>query len=129
MRKISVTVGLLLVLGATPVPAHHNMSAIFDFNLRVTQTGVLTGLDWRNPHIYLMVNVEDETGAVESWSFEGPAPSFFRNRDVGRTDFETAIGQEVTVEASRARDGSPSGLIREVRLQNGAMISACPQNC
>ena len=129
MSKVSVTAVLLVVLSATPSLAHHNMSAIFDFNLRVTQTGVLTELDWRNPHIYLIVDVENEAGAVETWSFEGPAPSFFRNRDVGRTAFEDAIGQHITVEASRARDGSTSGLIREVKLENGAVISSCPQNC
>ena len=118
----------LAILIAAPVWAHHNMSALFDFNDRVTHSGVLTKLDWRNPHIYMVVDVESE-GRVEAWSFEGPPPGFFRNRNVDRTHFEESLGMKVTVEASRARDGSLSGLIREVRLADGTVVSACPQNC
>lgn len=105
------------------------MAAIFDFSQRVTQTGVLRELDWRNPHVSLLVEVEDETGDLETWSFEGPAPAFFRNRSLGRSDLEGSVGKIVTIEASLARDGSMSGLIREVTLANGVVVSACPQNC
>jgi hypothetical protein len=105
------------------------MSAIFDFNQRFTSTGTLTKVDWRNPHIYLVVDVRNDQGVVESWSFEGPSPIFFRDRDVGRADFEGSTTKQVKVEASRARDGSRSGLIREVVLADGKVVSMCPQNC
>jgi hypothetical protein len=111
-----------------PAWTHHNMSALFDFNQVVTQTGSLSDLDWRNPHIYLLVEVENE-GLVETWRFEGPPPGFFRNRNVDRSTFENFLGRIVTVEASRARDGSASGLIRQVMLTDGTVVSACPQNC
>lgn len=118
----------LIVIAAGSAWAHHNMSAIFDFNQVVTQTGALADLDWRNPHIYIFVEVEDDDG-VETWSFEGPPPNFFRNRNVDRSTFEGFLGESVTVEASRARDGSPSGLMRQVTLTDGTVVSACPQNC
>jgi len=121
--------GALALAAATTATAHHNMSAVFDFDQRFTQTGVLTRADWRNPHIYLMVEVKDDQGQAESWSFEGPSPNFFRTRNIGREAFENAIGKTVTVEASRARDGSLSGLIRVVTLPDGMEISLCPQNC
>jgi hypothetical protein len=108
--------------------AHHNMSAMFDFNQVVTRTGTLAELDWRNPHIYMLVDVED-AGKVERWSFEGPPPGFFRDRNVDRPAFEASKGKSVTVEASRARNGSSSGLIRQVTLNDGTVVSACPQNC
>jgi hypothetical protein len=108
--------------------AHHNMSAIFDFNDRVTMKGTLSTIDWRNPHIELVVAAE-EGGQVVTWKIEGPSPSFFRTRDVGRADFEAAIGKTVTAEASRARDGSRSGLLRLINLPGGKSVSACPQNC
>jgi len=108
--------------------AHHNMSAMFDFNQVVTRTGTLAELDWRNPHIYMLVDVED-AGQVERWSFEGPPPGFFRDRNVDRPAFEASKGKSVTVEASRARNGSASGLIRQVTLNDGTVVSACPQNC
>jgi len=118
----------LILLAAGSAWAHHNMSAMFDFSQVVTRTGTLAELDWRNPHIYMLVDVED-AGKVERWSFEGPPPGFFRDRNVDRPAFEASKGKSVTVEASRARNGSASGLIRQVTLNDGTVVSACPQNC
>lgn len=122
---VFVALATLLVSGSTW--AHHNMSALFDFNDRVTLSGTLTKIDWRNPHIYLFVDSKGEQ--VQTWSIEGPPPGFFRNRDVDKSDFEKAIGKNVTAEASRARDGSRSGLLRVITLPDGKVVSACPQNC
>jgi hypothetical protein len=66
---------------------------------------------------------------AQAWSIEGPPPSFFRARDISRTDVENAIGKEVTAEVSRARDGSNAGLLRVMTLPDGKVVSACPQNC
>ena len=111
------------------VSAHHNMSALFDVTQRFTQTGTLTKVDWRNPHIYVFVDVKTEQGAIEHWAFEGPSPGFFRQRDVGKENFESSMEKGVKVEASRARDGSHTGLMREITLADGKIVSACPQNC
>jgi PhoPQ-activated pathogenicity-related protein len=105
------------------------MSALFDFSQRFTTTGTLTKVDWRNPHIYVFVDAKNEKGQVETWSFEGPAPGFFRQRDVGKENFESSMQKSIKVEASRARDGSHAGLIREITLADGKLVSACPQNC
>jgi len=123
------SIALFAVLLASEAVAHHNMTARFDFNDRVTVKGTLTKLDWRNPHIYLTVEVNDAGGAMETWQIEGPSPSFFRVRNVGKEDFEQALGKNITVELSRARDKSLSGLIRTLTLPNGKVVSACPQNC
>lgn len=117
------------VLVAAQAWAHHNMTAVFDFNDRVTVTGTLTAIDWRNPHTYFTVQAKGAGGATETWQIEGPSPSFFRIRDVGKPDFEDSVGKNVTVELSRARDKSRSGLIRTFTLSNGKIVSACPQNC
>jgi hypothetical protein len=66
---------------------------------------------------------------VQTWSLEGPSPSFFRARDINKSDVETALSKTVTAEASRARDGSRAGLLRTMTLPDGKVISACPQNC
>jgi Family of unknown function (DUF6152) len=108
--------------------AHHNMSALFDFNDRVTLNGTLTKMDWRNPHIYLSVDAK-RGASTEEWSIEGPAPNFFRTRDITKADIEMAVGKTVTAEVSRARNGSHSGLIRTMTLPDGRVVSACPQNC
>jgi hypothetical protein len=108
--------------------AHHNMSARYDFNDRVTITGTLSELDWRNPHIELRVTVDGEGGAGP-WSVEGPPPGYFRTREINRSHVEAALGKTVTAEVSRARDGSPAGLLRTMTLPSGEVFSACPQNC
>lgn len=127
-RVCSCMVFAILLLG-TGTSAHHNMTALFDFNDRITVTGTLTKIDWRNPHIYLSIDVKKATGASEAWQGEGPSPSWFRIRDVGKADFEKSIEKTLTLELSRARDKSLSGLIRTVTLPDGRVLSACPQNC
>ncbi len=126
--RIAVSAMLTTIL-AGAAWAHHNMSALYDFNNRVSMTGTLSKFDWRNPHIQLIVDAKGDKDQVEIWTLEGPAPSFFRNRDVSKADFEGAFGKTVTFEASRARDGSHSGLLRVMTLPGGKIVSACPQNC
>jgi len=120
---------VLAVLLAGSAWAHHNMSALFDFNDRVTRTGTITKIDWRNPHVAVFIDAKGNGNEVQNWSIEGPPPSFFRARDINKVDFENAIGKPVTAEASRARDGSRSGLLRMLTLPDGKVVSACPQNC
>lgn len=129
LLRLLVVLPVFAALLASQANAHHNMTAVFDFNDRVTFTGTLTAVDWRNPHTYFTVEVKAAGGAVESWQSEGPAPSFFRIRDVGKADFEASVGKNVTVEVSRARDKSRFGLIRTFTLADGKVVSACPQNC
>lgn len=130
LRSTALFAAFALLLAGSAA-AHHNMSALFDFNDRVTVSGTLTRLDWRNPHIYVFVDGKTATGqaAAQAWSIEGPPPSFFRAREINRTDIEAAIGKEVTAEVSRARDGSTAGLLRVMTLPDGKVVSACPQNC
>ena len=130
IRRIPVFVVFAVVLlSGNRASAHHNMTALFDFNDRVTLTGTLSKLDWRNPHTYLTIDVKGATGAMESWQAEGPSPSWFRIRDIGKADFENSMGKPLTLELSRARDKSLSGLIRTLTLPTGRVVSACPQNC
>ena len=126
-RGVLIVVAVMLTAGSAS--AHHNMSAVFDFSDRVTLTGTLTKIDWRNPHIELIVDAKIDGNQVQTWSIEGPPPSFFRVRDVNKSDVETALGKTVTAEASRARDGSRSGLLRVMTLPSGKVVTACPQNC
>jgi Family of unknown function (DUF6152) len=123
---VSIVV-VTLWLGAT-ASAHHNMTALFNLHDKVTLSGKLTKVDWRNPHIYLTMDANFD-GQLQTWSIEGPAPAFFRTRDVTKEDVFSAVGQTVTAEASRARDGSNSGLLRLMNLPGGKILSACPQNC
>ena len=129
--RTTLLVTLAVTLLAGSAWAHHNMSALFDFNDRVTVTGTLTKLDWRNPHIYVFIDGKTtaDQPQAQAWSAEGPAPSFFRAQNINKVDVEAYIGKPVTAEMSRARDGSNTGLLRIMTLSDGKVVSACPQNC
>ena len=94
IRRICSCIVFAVLLFGNGASAHHNMTALFDFNDRVTVTGTLTKIDWRNPHIYLTIDVKNAKGAMENWQGEGPAPSWFRIRDVGKADFEKSIEKD-----------------------------------
>jgi len=123
-----IFVALAVLAFADTALAHHNMSAIYDFNDRISISGTLTKIDWRNPHIELIVDSKNGT-ETQTWALEGPSPSFFRARDINKSDIEAALNKTVKAEASRARDGSRAGLLRVMTLPDGKLISACPQNC
>ena len=129
MKRSLAAAFALVLLVAGSAWAHHNMSAVFDVNQRFTVTGTLMKLDWRNPHIFLSVDVTSDQGQVETWLFEGQNPGAFRAKAIGKSDFVNSIDKTITVEASRARDGSLLGLIRQITLADGTVVSACPQYC
>jgi len=122
-RSVLVLLGVVLL--TVSESAHHNMTALFDLNDRVSLSGTLTKVDWRNPHIYLDVDARRDGGTVEAWKAEGPPPNFFKTRDTPKADFEKAIGKAITLEVSRARDGSRSGLMRIITLSGGKVVSLC----
>jgi len=129
--RTRVALALALTLLAGSAWAHHNMSALFDFNDRVTVSGTLAKLDWRNPHIYVFVDGKTTAAQPQTanWSIEGPSPVFFRQQNINKADVEAYIGKMVTAEVSRARDGSNTGLLRILTMPDGKVVSACPQNC
>ena len=103
------SLGVLLVVFASlfvtiPVWAHHSNAAEFDASKEFTVRGTLTRVEWENPHVYFYVDVKDNTGKVVTYAFEGHPPSTFHRAGVTKDKF--IIGQDVTVLAAPAKDGS-----------------------
>lgn len=92
-----------------PLAAHHSQSAIFDMTKKVSVTATLKKVDWLNPHIRLYFEGKDSSGKAENWVFESNPPAWFRRVNVNRATFAKVIGETVTVEGVRARDGSAYG--------------------
>jgi len=112
-----VFAGVFLATGA--LWAHHSPSAEFDMTKRLTISGTLTKVDWINPHIVVNIDAKGEGGKVDNWRFESNPPSWFRRVGVSRTDLARGIGQMVTVEAVRAKDGSLYGYMQKMTLADG----------
>jgi Family of unknown function (DUF6152) len=93
------------LLLAVPAQGHHSFAAEFDGKNCRDFTGVLTKLDWQNPHAYFYVDVKDESGRVESWSFQTYALITLRRAGNDRQLFLDHIGKEVFVRGCLARNG------------------------
>jgi hypothetical protein len=109
---------LLLLVASRPAAAHHSTTAEFDVGRRMTLSGTLTKVDWVNPHIVVFVDAKGERGP-EAWKFESNPPAWFRRVGVSRADFAKAIGQPVTVEGNRAKDGSLYGYLLKITYADG----------
>ena len=124
MRYAIPAVGsaVLVLLVAVPLKAHHSPSAIFNMEKRVAVTGTLSKIDWVNPHIVMTMDAKGEGGKIDHWTFESNPPSWFRGVGLARVDFAKAIGQTVTVEALRARDGTLYGYMQKITLPDGTSL-------
>jgi hypothetical protein len=115
--KLAVVVAAAgLLLAARPVVAHHAFAAEFDADKPVKLTGAVTKVEWMNPHTWFYIDVTDETGKVTNWGLEMGSPNGLMR--AGWTRNSMKIGDVVTVEASRAKNGTPNGNARVVVLKN-----------
>ena len=123
-RKICGALMVLTVLSmAASISAHHSPSAIFDMTKRTPLTGVLTRVDWINPHVLVSMDVKTDSGKTETWKFESNPPLWFKKVGVNRADFAKAIGQPVKVEVNRARDLSNLyGYLYKITFQDGTSL-------
>jgi len=116
-------IALTVLLIAVPIWAHHSPSAIFDMTKRISLSGVLTKVDWLNPHVAVSMDVKTESGKTETWSFESNPPLWFKKVGVNRADLAKGIGQPVKVEINRARDpGNLYGYLYKITFQDGTSL-------
>jgi hypothetical protein len=112
------TLGLLL--GGVSVAAHHSFAAEFDINKPVTLSGTVTKIEWVNPHVYVYLDVKDASGKVTPWSLSSLGPAAARRAGVTRSSF--GQGQQVTVLAYHAKDGSNFGFMRRMTFPDGHSV-------
>jgi Family of unknown function (DUF6152) len=93
-----------LLLSGVPAMAHHAFATEFDALKPVTMKGIVTKIDWANPHVWFYINVKTESGVIENWGFEMGGPNSLRNSGWNRETMK--IGDEVIVEGSLAKNGS-----------------------
>lgn len=122
MRKLVTS--LLLMMLALPAVAHHSFAAQYDSKKPVKLAGVVTRIEWTNPHVYFYIDVADaKTGKVVNWSFEMGPPHMLQKAGWKRNTLHK--GEQVDVEGWLARDGSNSANARRVmRKSTGEVLGA-----
>lgn len=117
-----------LLLGAATALAHHSFAAQYDNSKPVNMTGVLTKLEWTNPHVYIYVDVTDaRTKKVTNWAFEMGPPHMLQKSGWKRNSLK--IGEVLVLDGWLARDGSNSANARRVtRKSTGEVMGAATSN-
>jgi hypothetical protein len=114
--------GCGLFVSSVPVLAHHSFAAEYDSNQPVKISGTVTKMEWMNPHARFYVSVKEADGKMVNWNFElGAIPVLLKQ---GWTKNSLKEGDQVTVEGSKAKDGSFTANARSVVLANGKRVFA-----
>jgi len=111
---------LLLALTASAAMAHHSFAAEYDDAKPIKFTGVISKVEWQNPHIWYYVDVKDDSGKVTTWAVSGGAPGQLMRRGIYKDVLK--IGSTVNVNGFRAKDGSNNAFGSSVTFQDGRQV-------
>ena len=114
--RVLHAVGAVLI-AAVPIAAHHSFSAEYDATAMVTLRGVVSKVEWSNPHIHIYIDVKDDSGKVITWNMEGGIPSVLKRS--GITIDIVHVGDTIAISGFRARDNSPRASRCEVTTADG----------
>ena len=114
--------GIGMLVWAGPILAHHSFDAQYDRSKTVEMKGLVTKVEWTNPHARFYVDVKDGNEEVTNWNMELGSPNGLTR--AGWTRHSLKIGDEVTVIAFLARDGSQMANARDVILADGKKVFA-----
>lgn len=95
---------IILLAVAAASFAHHSVSGQFDTSRSLTLTGVISRVEWINPHIYLHMDVKDDNGMVTTWALASLPTAMMRRAGLTRESVQGKPGEVVTVAANPARD-------------------------
>ena len=118
LRALLVIAGLAAT--AVPAFAHHSLFAVFDEGQTVTLKGVVSKVEWVNPHVYLYLDVADAAGKLTTWSVETFPPSTLRR--AGLTREKLGLGQNITLLGYKARSGKDLAFVRTFTFAAGREV-------
>jgi hypothetical protein len=124
-NRAGAVLAVLFVVGAASVQAHHSFNDIFDVETVTTLKGVISKIDWINPHVYINLDVKDGSGKVTTWGVESPPTNHLRNAGISRQDLwnDASAGEIVTIHVNPARGvvkaDRPLGLLMRITYADG----------
>jgi hypothetical protein len=124
--KYALAVGalciVLLFTATVPLIAHHSFAAEYDNNKPIKFSGKVTKVEWLNPHIYVYLDVKDNSGSTVNYAVEGGAPNgLFRQ---GWRKDTLKVGDTLSIEGFLAKDGSNTVNARTWLLPDGKKVFA-----
>jgi hypothetical protein len=120
--KVVALAAALLLPASAAVGAHHGFSSEYDEKKPVTLTGVVSKLEWTNPHARFYIDVKDAGGKVTNWNFELASLNSLRRN--GWTQFTLKVGDVVTASGYAALSGVPMANASSVKLPDGTRLFA-----
>ena len=124
--RSTVLVYASLMCLAGMAEAHHSFAAQYDADRPATLKGVVTKVEWMNPHTRFYIDVEDDQGNVVNWNLELASPNILTRRGWSRNSLQ--VGDVVTVDASLAKDGSKMANAMAVILADGSRVFSVSPN-
>jgi len=121
MTRLLLVVAMAVAVTAARPDAHHSFAAEFDASKALRVTGTLTKVEWTNPHIYFYLDVKDESGVAVKWTCESASPGALSRRGFKRGDLK--LGDTITVDGYRAKNGANMMDARRVTLADGRIVS------
>ena len=118
--KRTITAATALLLAAVQLSAHHAFAAEFDINKPVTLQGVVTEMEWINPHAWIHIDVKGADGRITSWMVEGGSPNILLRRGFTKKSLEK--GTEVIVEGYQAKNGENSANGANITFKDGKRL-------
>lgn len=106
--------GFGVLLAVAPAVAHHSFAAEYDSKKPVTLKGIVTKVDWMNPHVYFYLDVKDDAGNVNNWALEMGPPTLLAKAGWNRNTMK--VGDEVIVQGILAKDGAKQANARSVTM-------------
>jgi hypothetical protein len=108
---------------AVPAFAHHTFSVEYDATKCSDMTGILTKVDWENPHVYFSLDLKDADNQVTSWTFEAVSIAYLKRSGIQRQDFVDNYGKVVTVRACLIRNAAVKrGSAETVKFADGRTV-------
>ena len=107
---------------SVPLAAHHSFAAEFDAKQPVLFKGIVTRMEWINPHVWIHMNVTQPNGKTEAWMVEGGAPTVLFRRGFSKTSLQA--GTQIVVDGYRAKDGTNKMNAREITFADGRKLFA-----
>jgi len=127
VRKIGLVI-VTCVLAASAAAAHHSVPGQFDTSKPMTLKGVISKVDWINPHIYVHLDVKGADGTSATWALATLPTAMMRRAGLTRETLQGKPGEVVTIDAVPARDGSKHlGWINKITYADGHTISPTGQ--